>query len=718
MAIVYLSHSEVPPVPQQVCFVAGNADLGIFAKRITTSKTGTSAIISAPRETFVSSTDHYLRSEIVIYARNAGEDYGNPLFRGYIDARSRNLRDGRVEFMAFSDYHHFRNRSTSIKESLISDDGYFQTFVDAGYNQFLEHNPFVPSAQTFINWTPSQILNYFITYNLEAEFASKITFKFDETNVVQAPYTVPSYRWELNGSNEPTLVLSVEFKSSLGNQTIMLGSWGALIDYIASMMPGVQVYEIFTSSGTELWFAPPFRNGHIVGTAGLGGFNWSDVGANISELQQDNDNRETANRFIGTGAPGVFTVTIASNSVDAEEGLTGLVPAWELFDTEAAVELVPLGVEGLANYVYSDSAYDITTTTKQKVVQVYQNSNIRDPEEAAYRDGYEFVGCKWRLPNWFAFCNIERGADMFSDPQNGSRVNVQVFVEKAVLGSNGNYAYEWMAYNGNVVFDWEKKTFTLDELPWTYVIHENTTTGKFEPWVEGNTILNGSKLARVAITFTYNTRHYIPYADTYLEAGGFIDPLRLTSVASGNPAVFERMDIKYHQISNIGKPLWIDFRERYLLTPEEIETHGSWSYQESGERIGVTYNWFIVEAYKSGYSKLQANVTPESFVRGGYGSPLIDPVVLRDDTQRLHRIVWDMYSWRGKIARTFSLQFGWLVKAARRGMMLYMNNLNIDGNDWDAISSVVHDLEFGKTTIVTTNQPGNELDVLVLARDE
>src|SRR5690606_2238831 len=131
-----------------------------------------------------------------------GVGAGTPVFRGVIDSSRSVLRNGRVQFLAECVYSHLRRRSTGVRRSLISYNENIpsRTFAIVGSQQFREANPYVKYKRQFENWTPFQILDFFVQSYMEPWFMERIRFHVDPAANVMRTYDVPVFKWIVDES--------------------------------------------------------------------------------------------------------------------------------------------------------------------------------------------------------------------------------------------------------------------------------------------------------------------------------------------------------------------------------------------------------------------------------------------------------------------------------------------------------------------------------------
>ena len=108
-----------------------------------------------------------------------------------------------------------------------------------------------------------------------------------------------------------------------------------------------------------------------------------------------------------------------------------------------------------------------------------------------------------------------------------------------------------------------------------------------------------TKLARVAITFTFLHPQYTMLADTYLSGGELVDDTRRNAIDSGVALVYERPDFGYLQMTNIDMPLSVNYREKIPTTSLERSDHGAITRgRDSASRTGATLAQLDADGYK------------------------------------------------------------------------------------------------------------------------
>lgn len=684
MPSLEVTGNAIQTVPTQRVFINGQWDPFCNCVKVVSTKNGTSASFNCPAMRFASDETRYITGEIVVYAWNEGESDTIPLFIGVMDRSSKHLRDGTYSFTAISHYSALRSRSLQISEALSyqSEDDPLLTFTTSARAEFPDYNPYVKGHRSFVSWSPIQLFNYFYQA-METWFKQRIRFEYSPSLTQLSPYVIQSWRWELVG-NQPTLVSYAYYKSGIGSQVIRAITWGQLIDYVARLIPGCQVYEVFTQAGSTVRLGLPFENGAIIGTAGRENFNWMDIGANIEELECETNVGQSVNRIICTGAPAECTISLSTETLNDEGDIIGLIPDWNIFNADALGLLEDVRVQGIS----PDMTY--ASTIPQRINEVIVNPEMSDPSSALYVPGYERVGRCFRFPNWFTFAKIARGADMFTDPSTGHVVDMQVFINGLVSEGNGkNYRYEWMRYEENYKFDPKTHTLELSKVPLVYVLKEDPDDPeKMVVDMEANP---PQQLCKVVVTFTYSHDNFTPYADTYMQDGGMINPSRLTAIPMGQPLVFSREDLGYSQITNINLPLTMLMKETLLMDRVSIWDAGRSIVQQPVESPKpVVYDSLIMAAYLDGKGAVSV---------GGYA----DPVILKNDLPYLHGLVRYLLNWSAKRTRSFQVSFPIFSKACKRGYLLGIVNMPGYINDMDVIDYVEHDLAQSRTIVRTTN---------------
>jgi hypothetical protein len=408
-----------------------------------------------------------------------------------------------------------------------------------------------------------------------------------------------------------------------------------------------------------------------------------------------------------------------SETAEADNTLYGLIPDWPVFDTRFPDYEENKGVQGASAYDYTlgiamtdpSLPYGILSKKHQPLLDVLDSPDKGKPGEAAFVDGWAGVGRKWRLPNHFHYAEIEQDLDYFSDPHadpaSGATIAYQVFYEKAYpmvpFEGGPSWAYVWVQYEGKVDIDFERKTFTLEDVPITQFLVEDT--GKYIPKVGAP-----PKLARIALVFTYSHVNWTMYADTYLQAGEQIEAGRKTAILTGDPKVIERPDMRYMQVTNINFPLTQYYAEKIPESDADIAKYKGMVYQEAlPEPVHRTYSDFLcfaqIQTEDGPQSGVIRNVPLQAAHIGG-GGTLTEPIILRDDSPKLWDSMKRYYYGQGRRPRVFTGVVPVASKGIRRGQLVMLKNIANFVSDMDLIDTVEHDFVSSRTTFVTSNQPG------------
>ena len=715
MPTTYSNAERVDAIPLQVVTVGGIESPELFCERVIEDASGHTAFFPAPVLEFASDMSWYHQNLIVVYAWNEGDGRNVPIFRGYLDRHLKTLENGQVRMVARSTLGRLRMRPAGFKSAYGYDSGGVQTFATADETPFPGVVPEVLYQREARLWQPYEFLQWFYS-NLDAWWRSQFGFYWDPQIPPLEFRTVNVYRWLSNETTGvPELTETETLESPIGNQVFRGVHLGDIIDYVATLVPGIQVYEWFTDDLTVIGYTYPQKNGAITATLGYGGYDFRDIGANVRELKLEVSNTDVASRVVGIGANAANTITLMSEQVNGDGALIGLIPDWPIFDPAQTVPTdIPAnykGIQGACAFDYSTGEYNDVALFEQTVLAVMDNPAIGDKNEPDYVFGYEKVGRRWRLPNWFQRATIEEGQSVFIDPRTGENVSFQVHVEMACKSGaedgddpSAAWFYEWCLYPGNIEVDWKNKSFTLDEVPRTNFIKLDAGTGRYTIDTE-----RGFKLARVALTFTYSSPLYALYADTYLASGEVVSSDRITAIESGQGFIIPRPDFGYSQLSNNNMPMLMAYRER-LETSDPltmVAQGGKFRQEPLDESVPVTYQHLIVFAFDEKASILAYTYDEEELQ--GPRIPqlpiLTEAKPMRDDSQKLWQVVNDLYSLRGNRPRSFEVGLPMFLPQIRRGMMARLDNLDNFEPDQDVIDSIVHDLGTGMTSFVTTNQP-------------
>jgi hypothetical protein len=725
MPIIYMDPMKAEQVPSQRVFVGTAFDPTLVCQTVQVTNQATTAQFRAPTLRFDTDKLNYYKSEVTVYADEFDGQGGYPVFRGVMDGGKSKLRGEFVTFPGRSLLSYLRSRSTCLRNGLRlpADLGVAQnttrTFAGPFKESFLEYDPYVVFKRQYTEWQPWDILSWYVENRLEPWFADRIKFYFDPDLSKLATRRVSLARWVVDDSGEPVLEVQEIAKSPIGDQVFRLVTWGHVLDFVAQLIPGVQMFEQFTDAGAECWFMYPWRGGIVPVTIGKEGIDCRTAGATVNELENDVSNADLINRLVVVGLPASCTVTLLSETLDEEDASQnlGLVPDWPVYDLDAddLGEEKPLVGFG---FDYEANDYLHSTVVPQAITKMLaaNNPEIGIPGNPDFVPGLEWVGRRWRLPNWFTFANMERGGDMFLDPRTGDVVNFQVFVESIKVTDAGDF-YDWQRWPYGVEVDWKHKRIVFAEAPFTNYLKLQTTGPKTGLYVTDHS--RGPKLCRVALTFTYSIDNFVPYADTYLKTLGVIDPSMLTAITPGQPLLFQRIDLGFSQITNIGMPLFRHYSETIPLSREDATANENQVFQTKLEdESPLEYSDLIVHA-EVGLSELTRTFldvtdTPHTLATDG---PFTEAQVIRDDTPQLHSVAQEMLSYFARRPRRMSCALGHFSKAPARGnSAVFLNLAAGGGTGMDMIDSVSHDLERGQTAFTTNNQITN-LDFFTTSQD-
>jgi hypothetical protein len=744
MTLVYFRSDRMELVPMQVVYVDGQHRPDIVCRMVTYDARGAKAILDPISK--ISDDDlRSLRRGVQVYATYTGVGFGPPIFRGFIGAPNTNLRNEAVELVARSPFSYLYDMSCNVQTDFLIDRGNTQTFALGNTQYLLERNIYKPHEYEVVVTQIQQIVDVFYQHVCDLWWRDQVTFHVDPRLEPFLADTKTLHRFEYDAAFQPLDVdarrvtikeKNIEF-SPIGAQTFRNVYFGQVVNYILQRCPGLQVYEYFTENNTQLWFGYPSLNGSAVITVGYGNFDWVAIGADVVELAVQSDNEATYNRAACHAANASCAITIFSETDDGLGNQLGLIPDWPLFDpTQAPV--AEDGVIGVGTFDYviglfttPKSRYSIKSTLKQTVDAVLINEEIANINSELYMPGYDDVGRKWRLPNWFALANIENTGDIFQDLSTGETVDVQVFVEMAVEQTQEgetvrHYKYDWVPYRAGFSFNAKEKTLTLQIVPKTrYIIHELDEIGN--PIFKLDETEDRYKLCRVALAFTYSHPLYALYGDTALDNGGVIEESKRTAIDTGETYHFERPDIGYSQMSNIDMPLKRQFFEKVPTTLAQAQAHKGLVYQEKAPSVdNVIYPSFLVTARVDGQHEAikkyiaqpadPANDTRESstvpYARN-LGA-LAEPKVIRDESEEMWQVLYEVYDAVCKTPRSMQISLDGFSKAIARGTSIGIKNLRNHKFDDDVIDTVYHDLSTGQTKFRTTNRPSmNEVNSII-----
>lgn len=718
MPDIFIS-DRIAEVPAQMVFVGNNHDPNFVCERITITSRGANATFRAPRLFFDSDKTEYIRQTITVYASSGNESMGEPLFIGWIETSASQLRGETVYMTAQSPLAVLYDRNVNVRSFYNNNNGVVGTTLGTTHF-FLKDNPYLDGDQPTI-WQVSDILNYF--YNtLDAYWKSLVVFQADNQIPPIALQQISTSRYIYDSDlQQPVLINEIKFINPFNDQIFRTQTtYGNVFEYLQQLAPGTQVFEVFTTSGAYIYLAYPTSFGYMVGTVGLPNRDWRDIGADVLDLSVETNVGETINRVIGYGDDAACTITLMSETIDAEESLDGLIPDWPIIIDSPESSMKPL--VGVGAFDYDAGEYIFTTQYTQPILQVLKNTNHASPGQPDFIPGYQHVGKKWRLPNWFEFAEIERRGDIFINTKDGQSIGVQCFAvgvldQKVQVGESAVIAHLYAWYqipDGNFSFNMSDKTLSLGSFYKHKIIDpEDATKYLLDP----ATNKPKEKPARIALTFTYKHQNHKLMSDTLIDSAGILPEITSTGIATGKPYVFERTDIGYSQITNIGLSLTKRYNEIPPQFLSDVFINGGKVFQEPIETpIPKFYNKLIIAAVDPKSKRSDNNNAvivydepTEQFVYEANEPPLELPIIIRDDTPKLREVTRKIYYMKSLIPRSFMCTFCNLVKYARRGMTLGLQNVNtVKGLAGDVIDTVDHDLIKGETSVRTTNQPGSD----------
>lgn len=707
--------------PNVLTYIGATPDRGIVCQEVNISPLGSMAEFDAPVMFADQNKMHLYTQPITVYAADGSEGMGAPIFRGYVDTATVELRGERVSFTARSVWYFLRDMKMSTPQFYSHSTPEGLTTQSSPIRYFLSDNPYTYDAHETYVWQPGQIAASLQGF-MDSFWQSQVAIRVDPSIPQVLPVEKTFYRVGYNGSlGYPVLSPQTRYESPFPDIIFRSDTtFGQALDMCVEMAPGTQVFEVFTSTGTDIWLAYPQSFGAIIGTAGSRNNDWRDSGANIIDLDIVTSNGVTANRITARASAASCMVTLMSETgADGPDGyaVSGLVPDWPLFEDGPTVSPGPgpllMEMHGVSAFNYATGFYELGSSKPQTIRRILDNPYVGVPGSPDYIQGYEDVGRRYRLPNWFEFADIERKNNVLVDARTGENVDVQVFAEIAATTGNTvesedepRYYYMWVPVK-DFVFDQDSKSVTLGYPILTNFIDPAT----FQPIPE-----RGKKLARIALTFTYSHPSYTLAVDSYIDAGGQLPPTLLTAIPTGQIFDFECTELGYTQISNIGMPLISNYAE---VVPWSVsDSRKKITPQPRNQPAAITYNEFLLSATTDdGPNTYNATAILPYVPQGGVRvmpnpellAPLVAPMVLRDDSDRLRLKCRQQQYLKGRRARRVTCRFNQLVKYARRGMTLGVQNVQyMDSFAGDIIDSVTHDLIRGETTIYTNNQPADE----------
>lgn len=709
MPSIAMNAYRVFPTPNVEVFVGTSPDRGLICRSVTSTATGTTAVFDAPLLDADSDKSIYYTSQITVYV----DGNSAPVFRGFMDVASSQLRGERVSMVARSVWSYLRDIKIFTPESYNVATGTLTTQTSP-IRYFLSDNPFTDAHECRV-WQPAELIAGCYQL-LDSFWQSQASVYVDSAvpQVLPIPQTVYRMKYDV-GADYPSFQTEGRLTSPFPDMVLRSATtFGEVMDFASEMAPGTQVFEVFSTVGTDIYLAYPQSFGALVATAGVGNLDWRDVGANVMNLDIATANGSTVNRVVARGAAASCIVTLMSETADAETRmLTGLVPDWPLY-TDSNTVVTGKGLQGAAAYNYdAECAYAFDSVLETTLDHVLANPNLAKPGEPDYIGGYERVGRRYRLPNWFEFAEIERNGDILIDQRTGRAIGMQVFFEMARLQGRVTvdeveqdvYKYTWYETR-NYTFDEKNKAITLGSVLVTdYIGTVDEKEYQLNPEL-------GPKLCRIAVTLTYSHPLYTMVADTLLDSNGVLPTHNRTAITTGQTFEFEDEELGYTQLSNIGMPLFASYGEY-------VPSSGT----KRVERIpletpaAVTYDKLLIAARtqdsQNSYASdgVLAYITPNLFQQNEGGAPALTAAsALRDDSARLRQKCRQVQYMKTRKPRNITVEFNQFVGSARRGMTLGVQNIRyLNAFAGDLIDSVEHDLTAGYTTVRTTNQPADSM---------
>ena len=730
MPAVYVTTSTVKPVPAQRVLVGVVVDPTLVCSKVEMNRDGSTATFRSLVLLMDSDKRAYLTSPVIVEAD------GVIIFRGYFDLALSELRRESVTLTARSVLPILRERNLFVPEaySAYNPDDVKQSAAKPPQITIPALDPYRFPDTLPLNLQPWEILGYFGMNNLDAWWRSQISIMFDPSFKPFEWDTVARLAWEWNETTKRVeLTKRNAYAPAFPDQTFRLSTWGELLDYFGEMLPGMVVDEVFLPTHTLLYITTVGRAGLATATVGNGFGDIRTTGATVTDLELETTNADAVNRVVAFGGKVRCTASILSEDgqmvVEGSVWRPQLIPDWPMFDDQLPTELATdypiwgratMGDDKTVPYDRATAAP--RTTRKQRVSAVMLNQRISDPGDPAFRDGYEDVGKKWRLPRSFAACEILTDTDFFKNPATGDSVGWQAFVELAVPYEYPDpdtpatrlkgFAYRWH-WVQDAAFDAKAQTLTFKEAYFTPVITGAPLGGHGTALTEGE-----FKLARVALTFTFAHPNHALCSDTFLTCGGVIDPTVQTAIPTGQAYVFERPEMVWSQLSTLGFD--VPIRARIVSATDGVT--GSPDYRMAEEAITgdsifnggyLRLDQLLMYAAGSGGGGVRARlhsgpaegVDPRTQVEREIQAT--DDIILRNDTGALYRTAWQVWATKCRRPRAFKVSLVYLHPGLRRGQMVMLENLRNYTGDGDYVESFEHNLETGETAFLTTNQPSD-----------
>lgn len=703
----------VPLIPRAYVTFGAQPDLSLVCTNISITAKGATATIEAPLMFADTPASAYYMSPVTIYV----DDYPTPVFRGFFDTSIRHLRAESVTFTARSVWSFLQDIKlfTPHDYNLIA--GGLTTQANP-LLYILADNPYTHDNEARV-WQPAEIVNA-LQARLDGFWQAHAMLMTDPNipQVLPIEQTVYSIGYDAL-TEKPTFTSGVRNIAPYPEIVLRESTTiGEAMDMVCELVPGTQVFELFTNEGTQVYVAYPQSFGGLIGTAGVPGMDWRDMGGNIVDLDIEAASGSSTNRVIARGAQASCVVTLMSETgVEGDEGvqLTGLIPDWDLYTESTSVEVK--GLQGVSLYKYNDDCeYEVNGIHKQTIHVVMDNPYTGKPGQPEYVSGYENVGRRYRLPNWFEFAEIENNGNVLVDKATGRSVKVQAFYEAAVYQGEtegpppvGFYKYCWFETK-DFVFNQREKTITFGNV---YITDFLGKVGS-DLWQVRSDL--GPKLCRVAVTLTYSHPAYSMVVDSYLDAGMELPQFQGTAIETGNAYTFSDDSLGWTQASNINMPFITSYGERYVSGEKRIKPF------PLAAPASVVYPELILAAHTEDAPDTQSSANVMTYLTETFGQhnpgnqpAFTVPFVLRDDSARLRSKCYQVLYQKLRKARTINATFRMLLPYARRGMTFVANNFNgLDQPAGDIINQVSHDFVTGATTVRTTNQlASDQIDVEV-----
>lgn len=693
MATVVLNRSTVYQIPKQYVYIDGKLDPSLVCTTVQVTSTGAVAAFDAPLQMFDSDKAPYLSKPVVVMVEGSSQ----PIFRGFLDASHAELRGERVTMQARSALSYLREHP--LVERRAYNGAQSGVGTEISFPATVPEHVDMPTPRV---WHPHEILATLAAVTLSDWWVQNISLILDPSVSAVQPVDNQVKSFSV-GQNGVEIVTVTRRESPLGDQVFRGGTWGQVLDFMVELCPGLVLSEVFTFSKSIVYFYYIARCGSVTLPVGVRGYDWSSVGAVVSDLSVDTAAGDAYNRICGFGAPLEFVVSLVSEHfVDvsgSRKASKGLVPDWPIYDIAAPLqtpapatdELIAASSFNYVNGKYASTVGDMRLF-EQLAKTVIESPQLADPESPAFNKKYEFVLRRYRLPALFSKFEVVSASDLLPDIKSGGTGALQVFVE-CVVAKDGKHVYV-MQPATDWEFDYGRKAVIFKRPQICPVLDQH------------GAITDKQKAAKVAVTLVCRTTQYQLMVDSWLNQQ--VPPNLDLPIGSGRTFAFERPDLRRVLISNIGYPFTTEYLD-FAPEPSTYTESGYFVPEKQTTPYNVTYKDFLLSLTdKSGRTALAiySATVAQPPIGEQVGSELSTALTILDQAPVLADAVAKIFWRKCKRPRQFSIQVPFLVCGLLRGQVVSIANLsNNYSPDCDMIDSIVYDLVEAKTDIKTTNTP-------------